>query len=55
MGHINVTDEWLYRNMPLVNEAMVRELEKQTDDSYQFSKHFEKNEKNNQKRKKNEQ
>jgi len=42
MGHINVTDEWLYRNMPLVNEAIVRELEKQTDDSYQFSKHFEK-------------
>ncbi len=41
MGHINVTDEWLYQHMPLVNEAMVNELEKQTDHDYQFSKRFE--------------
>lgn len=41
MGRINVTDEWLYQHMPLVNEAMVNELEKQTDHDYQFSKRFE--------------
>lgn len=43
MGRINVTDEWLYQHMPLVNEEMIRELEEQTDDGYQFSRQFEDN------------
>ena len=42
MGHINVTDDWLYEKMPLVDENIIRELEQQTDDEYQFSLRFEK-------------
>jgi len=38
---IRVTDEWLYKYMPIVDEAIVRELEKETDYDYQFSSRFE--------------
>lgn len=41
MGHIQVNDEWLYKYMPVVDEAIIRELEAQTDDKYAFSKRFE--------------
>ncbi len=43
MGRINVTDEWLYQYMPLVNENIIRELEEQTGDGCQFSEQFEDN------------
>lgn len=41
MEKINVTDEWLYKYMPIVDEAIIRELESETDYDYQFSKRFE--------------
>lgn len=40
MGRIEVTDEWLYQYMPVVDAAMVQELESKTDKSYEFSKRF---------------
>ncbi len=43
MGRINVTDEWLYQHMPLVNEEIMRELEEQADEGCQFSRQFEDN------------
>lgn len=42
MEKINVTDEWLYKYMPIVDEAIIRELESSTDYEYQFSDKFEK-------------
>ena len=41
MAHIIVTDEWLSEKMPLVDAAIIEELENQTDDEYQFSQQFE--------------
>jgi len=41
MKKINVTDEWLYKYMPIVDEAIIRELENETDYDYQFSSRFE--------------
>lgn len=41
MGKINVTDEWLYQYMPVVDEAIIRGLENSTDCEYQFSGKFE--------------
>lgn len=41
MAHINVTDEWLYEKMPLVDAAIIEELENQMDGEYQFSQQFE--------------
>ncbi len=41
MEKIRVTDEWLYKYMPVVDEAIIRELENETDYSYQFSGRFE--------------
>ncbi len=41
MRHMEVTDEWLYKYMPMVDEAMIRELEESTDYTYQFSDRFE--------------
>lgn len=38
---IRVTDEWLYKYMPIVDEAIIRELEKETDYNHQFSGRFE--------------
>lgn len=42
MEKINVTDEWLYKYMPIVDEVIIRELESSTDYEYQFSDKFEK-------------
>ena len=41
MKQIEVTDEWLYKYMPIVGEAIIRELEDGTDYGYQFSSEFE--------------
>lgn len=41
MKQISVTDEWLYKYMPVVDEAIIRELENNTDYEYQFSGRFE--------------
>ncbi len=38
---IRITDEWLYKYMPIVDAAIIRELEKDTDYDYQFSSRFE--------------
>lgn len=42
MKRIQVTDEWLYQYMPVVDEAIIRELESQVDESYEFSDKFRK-------------
>lgn len=41
MEKIRVTDEWLYKYMPIVDEAMIRELESNTDYEYRFTNKFE--------------
>ncbi|MCI9141146.1 MAG: DUF4367 domain-containing protein [Lachnospiraceae bacterium] len=41
MRYMEVTDEWLYRYMPMADETMIRELEDSTDYTYQFSVRFE--------------
>ncbi|MCM1049398.1 MAG: hypothetical protein NC433_13340 [Clostridiales bacterium] len=41
MERIQVTDEWLYKYMPLVDTAIIKELESQTNYEYQFSDKFE--------------
>ena len=41
MEQIKVTDEWLYKYMPIMDEAIIRELEEATDYGYQFSDKFE--------------
>ena len=41
MGQVNATDEWLYKYMPVVDEAIIRELEDNTDYGYQFTDKFE--------------
>lgn len=41
MESIKVTDEWLYKYMPIVDEAIIQELEKGTDYEYKFSDKFE--------------
>lgn len=38
---IRVTDDWLYKYMPIVDEAIIRELEKETEYGYHFSSRFE--------------
>lgn len=38
---IRVTDELLYKYMPIVDEAIIRELEEETDYNHQFSGQFE--------------
>lgn len=35
-----ITDEWLYKVMPLVSERMIQELEQQAASYYQFSRRF---------------
>ena len=37
MKQIEVTDEWLCKYMPIVGEAIIRELEEGTDYGYRFS------------------
>lgn len=39
---MRVNDEWLYKYMPVVDDAMIRVLEENVDKEYQFSKAFEK-------------
>lgn len=41
MKKISVTDEWLYKYMPVVDEAIIRELENETDYEYPFTGSFE--------------
>ena len=43
MSNMKVTDEWLYKYMPVVDEALIRGIEDSTDYEYQFSERFEKN------------
>jgi hypothetical protein len=40
MEHVKVTDEWLYKYMPVVDTAIIQELEKQVNIEYQFSRRF---------------
>ena len=42
MEHIKVTDEWLYKYMPIVDDAIIESLEKQVNYEYKFSNKFEK-------------
>ena len=39
---MKVTDEWLYEKMPIVDAAMVRQLEVCTQKDYVFSDKFKK-------------
>lgn len=41
MERVKVTDEWLYRYMPIVDAVIIQELEKQVDANYEFSHKFE--------------
>ena len=41
MKRVDVTDEWLYKYMPVVDEAIIKELEDDTDYEYQFTDKFE--------------
>ena len=41
-SHIQVTDEWLYKYMPVVDEAITRSLESNVDYNQSFSRGFEK-------------
>ena len=41
MRHMEVTDEWLYKYMPIVDEMRIGELEGHTDYAYSFSSRFE--------------
>lgn len=40
MGQIDVTDAWLYKYMPIVDEAIINEIEKNVDYDYAFSDEF---------------
>lgn len=40
MKTVEVTDEWLYRYMPIADEAMIREIESKVDTDYEFSDRF---------------
>ena len=41
MKSMEITDEWLYQYMPVVDNAMIKALESQVNEDYVFSKHFE--------------
>lgn len=41
MENVKVTDEWLYKYMPVVDTAIIRELESQVDAEHEFSRRFE--------------
>lgn len=41
MEHVHVTDEWLYQYMPIVDEAIIQELEKGIGYEYEFSDKFQ--------------
>lgn len=40
MEHVRVTDEWLYKYVPVVDAAIIRELENRSDVNYEFSNKF---------------
>lgn len=42
MEKIQVTDEWLYRYMPVAAEALLEDIEKEVDYKYEFTAGFEK-------------
>lgn len=42
MERIQVTDEWLYRYMPMAAEAFLEDIEKEIDYKYEFTAGFEK-------------
>lgn len=42
MSNRKVTDDWLYKYIPVVDEALIRGIEDSTDYEYQFSEQFEK-------------
>ena len=42
MERIQVTDEWLYRYMPVAAEALLEDMEKEVDYKYEFTAGFEK-------------
>lgn len=41
MSQIKVTDEWLYKYVPMADEAMIREIKEKVDYDYEFSPRFE--------------
>ncbi len=41
MSRVEVTDEWLYKYMPIVDAAMLRAIESEVDNDYIFSENFE--------------
>ena len=41
MEHVKVTDDWLYKYMPVVDAAIIQELESQVDKEHKFSHKFE--------------
>lgn len=41
MERVKVTDEWLYKYMPVVDAAIIQELEGRVDTEYEFSRKFE--------------
>lgn len=41
MERVKVTDEWLYKYMPVVDAAIIQDLEKRVDTEYRFSRKFE--------------
>ncbi len=41
MGKEQITDEMLYKYMPIVDDAIIKRLEQEVDTSYKFSKEFE--------------
>lgn len=41
MEYMEVTDEWLYKYMPVVDRAIIKALESQVDNDYEFSERFE--------------
>ena len=41
MKQDQITDEWLYKYMPIVDAAIIQELENNTDYKYDFSNKFE--------------
>lgn len=40
MRSMDITDEWLYQHMPVVDNAMITALENQVDREYVFFKTF---------------
>lgn len=41
MKYVEVTDEWLYKYMPIVDAAIIQELESRIETEYEFSRKFE--------------